>query len=166
MLSGKNQKGIDMDANEQKKTPVCAEYQMENPSDAQSNSDHSFAKAVNTGSTPAVRQGLRIAGAVFCILALFLFWHSYNAVHNDQYTFYQKHYAECKAGYEDCLSKARSSSGFFWSSYMNLADSYQIMMDEDMEELNAYRTQAIAYGCGGLVSVGAGLVLMLMKKKR
>ena len=65
MLSGKNQKGIDMDANEQKKTPVCAESQMENPADAQSNSDHSFAKAVNTGSIPAVRQGLRIAGAVF-----------------------------------------------------------------------------------------------------
>lgn len=97
----------------------------------------------------------KIIGIGMIIAACVLFIVAFTKVRDESYIFYKEQYEKCEAGYEDAKAMANSSSGYFKSSYNNIADTYQEMMDDVMEEINEYRIQAI-------VCLGAGTVLAIL----
>ena len=107
----------------------------------------------------------RYIGIGMIIIACILFVISFSRVNNEKYEFYKKHYEDCEEGYIETKSMANSySSGFFKSSYNNIADSYQDMMDNDMDEINKFRTQAVICLATGVVFIIVGTIKLRKEK--
>ena len=146
---------------------VCSECGAENESDVTvcANCGCPFEEKPSGEAKTGSVQVKRIAGIVCCLLSIFLFYQGFMSINNSTYEFYQEHYADCQKAQQECLDMAYSSTGFFRSSYLDIVDQYQDLMEDDMEQINACRYKAIGFGCGGLVSLGAGIVLILKRKK-
>lgn len=93
-----------------------------------------------------------IAAACICLTVGIITLGEYKSAHsviiddrkNDYYLdFWKQHYQECKAGYEENIASAKAyyGSGFFYSSYMGIADDYLEMMQDDLDRIDEINTE-------------------------
>lgn len=98
-------------------------------------------------------------GLAMCIIGCILFVVAITRINNDDYKFYLEHYETCMQGYDENTEVANLyTSGFFKSSYKDIALSYKKMAEDDYKEIWNYRIKAI-------VACGAGLILLVIGYK-
>ncbi|MBD5511792.1 MAG: zinc-ribbon domain-containing protein [Lachnospiraceae bacterium] len=103
-----------------------------------------------------VYKNKRYIGIAMCIIGCVLFIVAFARINNDDYKFYLEHYETCMQGYDRNTETANSyTSGYFKSSYENIASTYKEMAEDDYKEIWKYRIEAI-------VACGAGLILLVI----
>ena len=107
----------------------------------------------------SIYKNKKYIGIVMCVIGFILFIVAITRINNDDYKFYLEHYETCMQGYDENTETANSyTSGFFKSSYKNIASSYKEMAEDDYKEIWKYRIEAI-------VACGAGLILLVIGYK-
>ncbi|MGI5969522.1 MAG: zinc ribbon domain-containing protein [Lachnospiraceae bacterium] len=94
-------------------------------------------------------------GIVMLIIGCILFVVVITRINNDDYKFYLENYETCMQGYDKNMATANSyTSGFFKSSYRDIASGYKKMAEDDYKEIWKYRIESI-------VACGVGLILLV-----
>lgn len=92
------------------------------------------------------------------IIAVFMFVIAISRLNNSDYKFYKEHYSECELGYQSAIISSQVYSGYFASSYKQIASTYKDMMNEDQAKINSYRIQAV-------VLIIIGIMIIIFERK-
>lgn len=102
----------------------------------------------------------QVLGVILCIIAVLSILFGISKANSPLRQFYLEHLEECKVAYEETLTLSAQSSGFIKNTYLDLADSYQNLIDYDLEQINKFRMQTIAFCVSGAVLIFTGVKLI------
>ncbi|GEM_PF-5773314 len=143
-----------------KRCPDCG-YQVGANDTSCPNCSYSFSKE---GNSSAGQDGGKIVAILLWLAALCVAIVGVTRISCEDYIFHQEHYAKCLEGYNDCIEEANSAA-FLRGTFLSIADEYEEMMEEDMEEIVKYQSQAKYCFAGAAVLIVLGIVIFVKQKK-
>lgn len=99
----------------------------------------------------------RSIAAALCLIAILLFFRSYDAVNSQKYQDYQVHY-------EESLQAAQSIADTEQADGTS-AEDYQMMAEKDRTSIKDLQTKSMVYGIG-CVALLAGAAILVFKKEK
>ena len=115
----------------------------------------------------AVKRTFLIVAAVLWIAAIALGITSYSTVNSGTYSYYQSEYNECLDGYLDCMSAYRTAT-YYKDSFLQLAQTYDVLMDSWEDKMEELEEEATMYGIGaglcGTMAIVATIIGIVKRK--
>ena len=118
-------------------------------------------------SKPPVTTVVKVAvAAVLCIIAIILFIGGTSVLNSDQMGFWKDHLRTCEINRQDCQRAMYQSSGMFYSSYRDLVDSYDEMIEDAKDEIAELEAEATTQFVGAGICVVLAVVVFVVPWKR
>lgn len=110
---------------------------------------------------------VRIAIAVVLIIAAVIMVGKGNDILNsDNMKFYKEHLQSCEEGREDCRVAMYQASGYYYSLYKDLVDTYDDMIADDKEEIREMKSEANTFFIVAGVCAAAAVAAVVVPWKR